>query len=116
MTVQRADDLVGFDPVTMDLFLAVDAAAEGDLSVREKATQVAGSIHPRAGMGFEESGKKRSAVVAGLLRYPRATLRSADVDFAHLAGRNRMARRHRECGFAHGQSAYRWMAAGRWRQ
>ena len=48
-------------------------------------------------MGFEKSGRKRSAVAAGLLRYPRATLRSGDVDFAHLAGRNRMTLRHREC-------------------
>ena len=47
MTVQRGDDLVRFDAVSVDLFLAVHAPAECDLSVLENATEIAGSIHAR---------------------------------------------------------------------
>src|ERR1700733_12708125 len=48
MTVQHRDDLVGFDAMTVDLFLTIGTAAERNLSIRENTTQIAGSIHPRA--------------------------------------------------------------------
>ena len=75
MVVQRADDLVGFDAVTVDLFLAVRAAAETQF-VRpgESSPGLPVRYIREPGRGLDESGRKRSPVVVGLFRYPRATL------------------------------------------
>jgi hypothetical protein len=77
MTVQRADDLIGFHAVTVDLFLTVHAAAERNLSVRKKQPRSPVRYIREPGTRIEGSGRKRAAVFSGLLRYPRATLAPA---------------------------------------
>ena len=75
----------------MDLFLTVYSAAEGNLAVRENATQIAGSIHARVRYGIQRIGQEALRRGLGKIAIPARDSSAADVDFAYLALRNGLA-------------------------
>ena len=83
--IEGRDDLVGLDPESADLELAVHAAQKGDLTPGQPTGAIARAIDPRAGPGAErighESGGRQLRPVAIATGHAGA----ADAQLAHRA-------------------------------
>ncbi len=70
MAIEDAGDLVGFYPMTANLFLGVDPAAKLELAVGQLRGEVAGSVEPASRLIAEAIGREASRGERGIVAVP----------------------------------------------
>ena len=90
MAAEHGDDFVDFHAVTANLELIVGASGKSDLAIREKGTEIPGSIHARFGIGAERIWNEFLCGELGTVAVTAGEACSADINFPERACRYRL--------------------------